>query len=780
MKKLFAILLSALMLVYMMPLTGLQAKAAEKPTISATETTALPGEKVTIDLNLANNTGIGTLAVRIAYDSANLKITDTKNGSVFPESTTTFQESVTLDANPYVCAWMNTGNSNITTNGKLFSVTFEVSEGATFCSCTIGITVREAYDISGNPILIDTVNGAIYVTPTTDHTVVFKDWDGKVLSTQTVAHGKAAQAPQNPYREGYTFTGWDRDFSNVTEDMEIKALYDVLKHTVTFKGLNDVVISKVEVEHGKAANAPQPPTVEGYEFICWDRDFSCVMQDMTVKAQYDRLQFAVLFIDYDNMPIMRVIVEYGEAANAPIVPGREGYTFTGWDKDFSHVTENMTVQAQYTINTYTVSYFVDGELYTTQSYEYGQDITPAQAPTGDGTFSGWSEIPETMPAHNVNVYGTFTELFTVVFQDWDGTPLSVQQVNPGEAAVAPEVTPREGYNFTGWDKDFSEVTENMTVTAQYELKKFIVRFYDWDDTFLGESETEWGMSASAPAIPGREGYKFSGWDKDISCIKEDMSVKALYVVAKCYVTFIDADGTLLDTQAVDYGANAVPPQVIPPVGYEFAGWDKPYTNITENVTIQAQYKEQVFTVTFKDMGGATLSTQQVGYGKAATAPASTPSHEGYMFKGWDKDFSYIVSNLTVNAMFAKCWKVTFFDTVANEVIEVQSVEQNSSASAPKAPEHEGYTFSGWDKVFAYITADITVNAIYDMNAVIGDANGDGKINTSDAVIVLKYAAGMVQLDDTQFIAANTNKDDKVNTSDAVLILKYAAGMITGF
>ena len=68
----------------------------------------------------------------------------------------------------------------------------------------------------------------------------------------------------------------------------------------------------------------------------------------------------------------------------------------------------------------------------------------------------------------------------------------------------------------------------------------------------------------------------------------------------------------------------------------------------------------------------------------------------------------------------------------------------------------------------------------DPNVTIGDANGDGKINTSDAVIILKLAAGMTQLDETQQKAADTNHDGKVNTSDAVLILKYAAGMITEF
>ena len=57
-----------------------------------------------------------------------------------------------------------------------------------------------------------------------------------------------------------------------------------------------------------------------------------------------------------------------------------------------------------------VSYFnVDAEVYKTYDIEYGATITPEVEPTKEGyTFSGWSEIPATMPAHDVTVTGTFT------------------------------------------------------------------------------------------------------------------------------------------------------------------------------------------------------------------------------------------------------------------------------------------------------------------------------------------------------------------------------------
>ncbi len=65
------------------------------------------------------------------------------------------------------------------------------------------------------------------------------------------------------------------------------------------------------------------------------------------------------------------------------------------------------------------------------------------------------------------VYVTPAERFTVTFKDYDGTVLKTETVKSGEAATAPEVPGREGYTFSGWDKSFDAVTENLTVTAQY-------------------------------------------------------------------------------------------------------------------------------------------------------------------------------------------------------------------------------------------------------------------------------------------------------------------------
>lgn len=73
------------------------------------------------------------------------------------------------------------------------------------------------------------------------------------------------------------------------------------------------------------------------------------------------------------------------------------------------------------------------------------------------------------------------DCYTVTFQDYDGKILKIWQSNSGEALSAPEVSLRKGYEFSGWDKNVTDITSNATVTAQY----FIVKnqlFFDYEET----------------------------------------------------------------------------------------------------------------------------------------------------------------------------------------------------------------------------------------------------------------------------------------------------------
>ena len=91
-------------------------------------------------------------------------------------------------------------------------------------------------------VTVTAVFEADIVIPDESFIVKFIDWDGTVLKSETVKSGESATAPADPVREGYVFTGWDTDFSNVTKDLDVLATYKEVEE----QGLNDVQSDKVQ------------------------------------------------------------------------------------------------------------------------------------------------------------------------------------------------------------------------------------------------------------------------------------------------------------------------------------------------------------------------------------------------------------------------------------------------------------------------------------------------------------------------------------------------------
>lgn len=91
-------------------------------------------------------------------------------------------------------------------------------------------------------------------------------------------------------------------------------------------------------------------------------------------------------------------------------PTREGHTFSGWSQiPATMPASNVTVTGSFSVNSYTLTYEIGGEAYHTEQVPYGTTLTPLAEPTRDGAyFSGWSQIPTTMPAHDVTISGNFS------------------------------------------------------------------------------------------------------------------------------------------------------------------------------------------------------------------------------------------------------------------------------------------------------------------------------------------------------------------------------------
>ena len=134
---------------------------------------------------------------------------------------------------------------------------------------------------------------------------------------------------------------------------------------------------------------------------------------------------------------------------------------------------------------------------------------------------------------------------------------------------------------------YNEISKKITINL---IKKYKVIF-KLDGEILHEEKVEFGKSANPPKIDEAPGFHFTGWDKEFNNITSDLVVNALYTVDEFPVTFTDVDGEVIKTEIVKYGGEAVAPDIMDVGYYKFIGWDKEFNNITEDTTIKSVYKK---------------------------------------------------------------------------------------------------------------------------------------------------------------------------------------------
>ena len=115
-------------------------------------------------------------------------------------------------------------------------------------------------------------------------------------------------------------------------------------------------------------------------------------------------------------------VQSGKGATAPKVSAKEGWEFAGWDKSFDKVTSDLAVTAK---------------------------------------FAQSTPVPD--PVYYTVTFVVDPDKGTVVSGDLS------QRVEKGKGASAPSVAANEGWEFVGWDKSFSKVAGDITVSAVFEI-----------------------------------------------------------------------------------------------------------------------------------------------------------------------------------------------------------------------------------------------------------------------------------------------------------------------
>lgn len=208
-----------------------------------------------------------------------------------------------------------------------------------------------------------------------------------------------------------------------------------------------------------------------------------------------------------------------------------------------------------------------------------------------------------------------TEEYTVTFNAYGGFPTPDEQhVKSGEKAVLPAEPTLKGYTFAFWylgdDEqnatayDFNTpVTENITLTAKWNINKYTVTFNSYGGTPVPPAqEVEYGLTATEPATaPTKTGYTFDGW----------------YLGDEKY-DFSDA--------------------------------------VEQNITLYANWEKNIYTVTYTDgVDGEEVfadQTYRVPFEDTTPAFKGNPTRDGYVFDGWKPAFS---DTVTGNVTYVAQW-----------------------------------------------------------------------------------------------------------------------------
>lgn len=315
------------------------------------------------------------------------------------------------------------------------------------------------------------------------------------------------------------------------------------------------------------------------------------------------------------------------------------------DEDGSIYKENVVFSDLFTLS-------LQKEGYTGRLYRDADFLKPltkdSKVKNGDTVYVKWT----------INKY-------TVTFMDGEKVLETFTNVPHGDTVTAPEVPEKDGKTFSKWDKDFSKVTSDLTINAVYDVDTFTVTFKDGEQV-LETQTVEYEAAATAPdtaRLSPPEGMHFAKWDKDFSKVTEDIEVSAVYELNEYTVTFKNGE-TTLKTEMVKHGFAATAPNVYDTATKKFVGWDKSFDNVTSDIIVNAKFETKKFTLTFINFDGTTVYTAEVEYGASIDShfetadSAATYDTKILDYDGWYKADGTRIDELDLPTMPAENFTLT--------------------------------------------------------------------------------------------------------------------------
>ncbi len=627
------------------------------------------------------------------------------------------------------------------------------------------------------------------------YTVEFEGWvnaDGSAFTDTKVTANKDVYAKYKVVINKYTVTFVD--FKYDSDDVNSKKTY--------------TTVSSIAYDYGTAAVRPTLTKSDDtakftYGDPTWDIAESVtnnVTSDLVVKANHPRTlrSYDVIFENYDGSYLGTIeSVPYGGTIDGYKEPTRDDsdyghffYVFDGWTVngtkvDFPYtVYGTTTMAAVYTKHEHTFSVaFIDSKPDgTTLNFDCGEIIDTVvwgQSVSTPVAIQAKEAAEGSAEARSNKVYTWQFTGFKELVVNEDGTTSfgadfsENAEIKADVTYVATYSNALNAYNFV-YLNDKVEEAELPDVVTKSQIKEFV---FAEDLTDAGAYETTpAAVRADGPAkgSTNTENFTFIGWklfagtvvdddltpapvaepidDETPTPVPDQTAVSGDRVASVRRVAHITLDASsLADAPDAD---DVVP--VLENV-YVFETLDdltqlvRGLKFVASEVYLVPVYASSVRTykVDFVDYDGQVLKSEQVEFEKAATAPAN-PSRSGYTFTGWDKDFSKVTTDLTVNAKYQANGGGYYFPPTPDPIIETGD-DQTPQGSTDQTP---NIIIDGDDDETPQGTAPDGMELTDDDQAL-----GDALVKTGTVPVAVYYGFGATLMLAAMYLAFRKKREE---------------------
>lgn len=459
---------------------------AETKVVVNCNSTVNTGDEITVTVDISNSLNICGGGFNLVYDADKFSISSATTGSIL--SSFTKQLNKTYASNKVRLTWA--GYSNMTQDGTMLTVVFKAKDGVNG-EAVFSIEKFSFGDLNGATYDGATTSGDINVVCT--HNIM--NW---VVTEEASCNDKGTES----YMCG---CGHITDTRELAATGHIEMEWVITKEaTCDDKGLKEYTckscgyVEKTEevAAHGHIYESvvTAPTQAEGgfTTHTCTGCGYSYT-DSPTAATGYT--------VSYDvsggtGAPASQTKYHDETITLSLDTPTREGYVFLGWTRtkdgnvaEFApgssyRDNEDATLYAVWSANEHIITYVVDGETYSVQSCDYGAVIEAISEPEKEGyTFSGWSEIPVTMPDNDVTITGSFAiNTYSVIFDmNNDYSIFNEQVIEHGSMATVPSNTPvLDGYSFVGWSLSKTSKKAEYKSGDTFEVKENITLYAVWN------------------------------------------------------------------------------------------------------------------------------------------------------------------------------------------------------------------------------------------------------------------------------------------------------------